>query len=54
MIDENIQAIKIEMTEEEAILLWPKINEWRERTGEHPIFNRLTPKNEEWQKLYYF
>ena len=36
LIDEHIQATKIEMTEEEAILLWPKIKEWRERTGEAP------------------
>ena len=28
LIDEHIQSTKFEMTEEEAILLWPKINEW--------------------------
>jgi superfamily II DNA or RNA helicase len=36
LIDEHIQSVKIEMTEEEAILLWPKIKEWREKTGEAP------------------
>jgi len=28
LIDEHIQSTKIEMTEEEALLLWPKIKEW--------------------------
>jgi superfamily II DNA or RNA helicase len=28
LIDEHIQSTKFEMTEEEAILLWPKIKEW--------------------------
>lgn len=36
LIDEHIQSIKIEMTEEEAIMLWPKIKEWIGRTGEAP------------------
>lgn len=37
LIDEHIQATKIEMTEEEAILLWPKIKEWvKNNNGEQP------------------
>lgn len=36
LIEDHIQATKIDMTEEEAILLWPKIKEWREKTGEPP------------------
>ncbi|WP_324292980.1 DEAD/DEAH box helicase [Labilibaculum manganireducens] len=37
LIDEHIQSIKIEMTEEEAILLWPKIKEWvQHNNGEQP------------------
>ncbi|TAG19307.1 MAG: ATP-dependent helicase [Cytophagia bacterium] len=36
LINEHIQAIKIEMTEEEAVMLWPKIKEWIGRTGEAP------------------
>ena len=36
LIDEHIQAIKIEMTEDEAVMLWPKIKEWIGRTGEAP------------------
>lgn len=44
LIDEHIQSTKIEMTEEEAILLWPKINEWVQRTGEHPSLQSFDPK----------
>lgn len=44
LIDDHIQATKIEMTEEEAILLWPKIKEWRERTGEVPDLQSFDPK----------
>lgn len=37
LIDEHIQSTKIEMTEEEAILLWPKIKEWvKNNKGEQP------------------
>src|SRR5690606_20763706 len=36
LINEHIQSIKIEMTEEEAIILWPKIKEWMQKTGEAP------------------
>lgn len=44
LIDEHIQATKIEMTEEEAILLWAKIKEWRQRTGEPPNLQSFDPK----------
>lgn len=44
LIDEHIQSIKIEMTEEEAVLLWSKIKEWRERTGEAPSIQSFDPK----------
>ena len=37
LIEEHIQATKFEMTEEEAILLWPKIKEWvKNNKGEQP------------------
>lgn len=37
LIDQHIQSTKIEMTEEEAILLWPKIKEWvKNNKGEQP------------------
>lgn len=44
LIDEHIQSTKIEMTEEEAILLWPKIKEWREKTGEIPNIQSFDQK----------
>lgn len=44
LIDEHIQSIKIEMTEEEAIILWPKIKEWVGRTGEAPNLQSYDPK----------
>lgn len=44
LIDEHIQATKIDMTEDEAIILWPKIKEWRERTGEVPNLQSFDPK----------
>jgi superfamily II DNA or RNA helicase len=44
LIDEHIQSIKIEMTEEEAVMLWPKIKEWIGRTGEAPNIQSYDPK----------
>jgi len=44
LIDEHIQSIKIEMTEDEAIMLWPKIKEWIGRTGEAPSLQSYDPK----------
>jgi len=44
LIDEHIQSTKIEMTEEEASLLWPKIKKWRARTGEEPNIQSFDPK----------
>jgi superfamily II DNA or RNA helicase len=44
LIDDHIQAIKVDMTEEEAILLWPKIKDWRERLGEAPNLQSYDPK----------
>ena len=37
LIDEHIQSTKFEMTEDEAIVLWPKIKEWvQNNNGEQP------------------
>jgi superfamily II DNA or RNA helicase len=37
LIDEHIQSTKFEMSEDEAILLWPKIKEWvKNNNGEQP------------------
>jgi superfamily II DNA or RNA helicase len=44
LIDEHIQATKIEMTEAEAIILWPKIKEWVKRTGDEPSLQAFDQK----------
>lgn len=45
LIDEHIQSTKIEMTEEEAILLWSKIKEWvKNNNGEHPSIQAFDHK----------
>jgi len=44
LIDDHIQATKIEMTEEEAILLWPKIKEWVKKTGTEPSLQSIDQK----------
>ena len=44
LIDDHIQATKIEMTEEEAIILWPKIKEWVVKTGSQPNLQSFDQK----------
>ncbi|WP_293906044.1 DEAD/DEAH box helicase [Sphingobacterium sp. UBA5670] len=45
LIDEHIQSTKFEMTEEEAILLWPKIKEWvKKNNGEQPNIHAFDQK----------
>ena len=45
LIDEHIQSTKIEMTEEEAILLWPQIKEWvKNNNGEQPSIQAFDHK----------
>ena len=44
LIDEHIQSTKIDMTEEEAIILWLKAKEWKSRTGEFPNINSFDQK----------
>jgi superfamily II DNA or RNA helicase len=43
-IQETIDAGRIQMTEEEAIILWPKVKEWIKRTTEHPSLQSFDPK----------
>ncbi|RYD52600.1 MAG: ATP-dependent helicase [Sphingobacteriales bacterium] len=45
-IQDTIAITKIEMTEAEAILLWPKIKEWKERTGEEPSMQSYDAKEQ--------
>lgn len=44
LIDEHIQSTKIDMIEEEAIILWLKAKEWKSRTGEFPNINSFDQK----------
>lgn len=44
LIQEAIEATRIQMTEEEAVLLWPKINIFvRNNNGRHPNINSIDP-----------
>jgi superfamily II DNA or RNA helicase len=44
LIDDHIQSIKIDMTEAEAIILWPQIKAWKEKTGDVPDIRSHDPK----------
>lgn len=54
LIDDHIQATKIEMTEQEAILLWPKIKEWKIKTGEEPNIDSFDPKEKRMAEALYY
>lgn len=43
-IQETIDASRIQMTEDEAIVLWPKIKAWVQKTGKNPDIKSLDPK----------
>jgi superfamily II DNA or RNA helicase len=43
-IQETIEATRIQMTEEEAIILWPKIKNWIAKTGEQPSIQSFDPQ----------
>src|SRR5205823_3895922 len=44
LIQETIEATRIQMTDEEALLLWPKIKSWvQNNEGKHPDINSLDP-----------
>jgi hypothetical protein len=45
-IQDTIAVSKIDMTEDEAILLWPKIKEWVIKTGEQPSLQAFDPKEQ--------
>lgn len=45
LIDDHIQSTKIDMTEEEAFLLWPKIKEWvKKNNGAQPSIQAFDQK----------
>jgi len=43
-IQETIDATRIQMTEEEAIILWPKIKNWITKTDEQPSIQSFDPQ----------
>lgn len=43
-IQETIDATRITMTDEEAIVLWPKIKNWIAKTGEQPSIQSFDPQ----------
>ena len=45
-IQDTINISKIEMTEEQAKILWPKINEWVLKVGEKPNIQSHDPKEQ--------
>lgn len=50
VIQETIEATRIQMTEEEAILLWPKIKEYVETKGVQPNIHSSDALEKEWLK----
>ncbi len=55
LINEHIQSTKIEMTEEEALLLWPKINEWvKKNNGTHPSLQSFDHKEKRMAEVIIF
>ena len=53
-IQETIDAGRIQMTEEEAIVLWPKVKDWVTRTNEHPNLQSLDPKERRYAEAIVF
>ena len=43
-IQETIDSSRINMTEEEAVILWPKIKQWVNKTGKKPDIRSIDPK----------
>jgi len=43
-IQETIDATRIQMTEDEAVILWPKIKNWKEKTGDLPSIQSFDPQ----------
>jgi predicted helicase len=45
-IQDTIAVTKNELTEQEVIILWPKVKEWKTRTGEEPSLQSHDPKEQ--------
>ncbi len=55
LIEEHIQSTKIEMTEEEARISYPKIKEWvRKNNGQHPNINSFDQKEKRMAEVLVF
>jgi superfamily II DNA or RNA helicase len=54
LIDDYIQANKIEITEGEAIILWPKIKEWYKKTGLQPNLQSFDSKEKRMAEVLIF
>ncbi len=44
VIQDTIEATRIVMTEEEAVILWPQIKNWRASTGAEPSMQSFDPR----------
>ena len=53
-IDDYIQSTKIEMTEKEAILLWPRIKDYKRNTGKVPSIQSYDPKEKRMAEALFF
>jgi len=53
-IQDTIDASRIQMTEEEAIVLWPKIKAWVKKTGKNPDIKSLDPKEKRMAEVVIF
>lgn len=54
LIDEHIQAAKVEMTEPEAILLFRKAEAWFKKTGKKPSIHSFDHKEKRMAEAIYF
>lgn len=54
LINEHIQSIKIDMTEDEAKILWPQFKAWKEQTGEAPNIQSRDPKEKRMAEAFVF
>ena len=55
LIDDHIQATKIEITEEEARIAYPKIKEWvRKNNGTHPSLQAFDQKEKRMAEILIF
>ncbi len=47
LIQECVDTTKIQMTEEQAVVLWPKVKEFKKTTGAEPNINSIDPHEKE-------